>query len=165
MREKFNILFVCTGNTCRSPLAKGILGKMLKEKGVDFIEAQSAGSGTFEGSPAPACAVETALARDIDLSFHRSRRLDQEILRKTDLILAMSQEHLQQIKLIDEESFEKAYLLKSFPKKIEDRNLSIADPMGKSLDDYNLCFIEVEKEIKRIFPKLIKLADRKIRSC
>jgi len=165
MIEKFNILFVCTGNTCRSPLAKGILEKMLKEKRVDFIEAESAGSGTFEGSPAPAYAVETALARDIDLSFHCSRRLNKEMLRKADLILVMSDEHLQQIELIDEESFEKAYLLRSFPKRIEDKNLSITDPIGKSLDDYNLCFIEIEKEIKRIFPKLIKLADKKIRSC
>lgn len=161
MSKKFNILFVCTGNTCRSPLAKGILEKMLKESGVDFIEVESAGMGAFEGNPASSYAVETTLARDIDLSFHRSRRLNKEILRKADLVLAMSNEHLQEIKKLDEKSFEKTHLLKSFPRKIENKNFSIADPMGKGLDEYNLCFIQMEKEIKRIFPKLIELANKK----
>ena len=89
-REKFKVLFVCTGNSCRSPMAEGILKKMLKENEIDNFEVSSAGISTLDGAPASLFAMEVSGARDVDLSQHRSRQLNKQILKKTDLILAMS---------------------------------------------------------------------------
>lgn len=164
MNSKFNILFVCTGNTCRSPLAEMILKKILKEKKIDFVEVKSAGVSTFNGFPASFYAKESAKSYGVDLSNHVSRYLSYEVLKKADLVLAMSEEHLDQIRKIDKNSVEKTYLFKSFPEKTHKKTDSVKDPMGKELKDYHFCFREINLGIKKIFPELIKLAQKKISS-
>jgi protein-tyrosine-phosphatase len=175
-KEKFKVLFVCTGNSCRSPMAEGILKKMLKERGVDNIEVSSAGTYSLDGAPPSLFAVEVAKTRNVDLTQNRSRQLTKQVLKKADLILVMSDAHLEHIRKLDEEALKKTHLLKTFPEndstqkgehpvvsnedKIRDV-LYIKDPIGGSMDDYNQCFLEIEKEIRRILPELISLTDKK----
>ncbi|KPL02972.1 MAG: hypothetical protein AMJ90_04280 [candidate division Zixibacteria bacterium SM23_73_2] len=156
------VLFVCTGNTCRSPFAKAILKKIAKEKRVDFIEAKSAGVNAFNGYPASLHAKETAKAFGVDLSNHASQWLSPEILKKADLILAMSEDHLDRIKEIDSDSLKKTYLLSSFPKKLHRKTDSIKDPIGGKPEDYQVCFQQISSSIQRIFPELVELAQKKI---
>jgi protein-tyrosine-phosphatase len=174
-REKFKVLFVCTGNSCRSPMAEGILKKMLKENEFDNFEVSSAGISTLDGAPASLFAMEVSKARGVDLSQHRSRQLNKQILKKTDLILAMSDEHLEYIRKMDKNALGKTYLLKAFSpsrhqigenhsasnKDESPGVLYIEDPIGGSIDDYNRCFMEIEEEIGRVFRELISLADEK----
>ncbi|MCK4385531.1 MAG: low molecular weight protein arginine phosphatase [candidate division Zixibacteria bacterium] len=174
-KKKFNILFICTGNSCRSPMAEGILKKMLKENksqdpefGLDNLEVSSAGISTLNGAPPFLFAMEVSKARNVDLTQHRSRQLNKQILKRSDLILAMSDEHLEYIRKKDKKALEKTYLLKTFPQNHlasnEDKSegvLYINDPIGGSRDDYEQCFLEMEKEIRRVFPELIRKADEK----
>lgn len=185
-KEKFKVLFVCTGNSCRSPIAEGILKKMLKENKLDNFEVGSAGTSSLDGAFPSLFAIEIAKSRDVDLTRHRSHQLNKQILKKADLILAMSSEHLEHIRKMDEKALKKTCLLKIFPQHhpafsskthtghpsgenfsmTENENKSpdlsyIKDPIGGSMNDYNQCFWEIEKEIRRIFPELIKKAGKK----
>jgi len=186
-KDKFKVLFVCTGNSCRSPMAEGILKKMLKknkfqdpEFGLDNFEVSSAGISTLNGAPASLFTVEVSKARNVDLTQHRSRQLNKQILKRSDLILAMSDEHLEYIGKMDKNALGKTYLLKAFSpsrhqigenqsasnKDESPGVLYIEDPIGGTMDDYELCFLEIEKEIRRIFPELINLAGEKnLKNC
>lgn len=176
--HKFKVLFVCTGNSCRSPMAEGILKNMLKENKLDNFEVTSAGTSSLEGALPSLFTMEVSKARNVNLTQHRSRQLNKQILREADLILAMSDEHLEHIKKINKTALEKTHLLKVFPQhyptfppevnlsRIKNENKKpgvsyIKDPIGGSIDDYNQCFEEIEKEIRRIFPMLICLAGEK----
>ena len=163
-KDKFKILFVCTGNTCRSPTAEGILKKMLEQNRIDNVKVSSAGTHGLQNAPASIFAIEVARVRNVDLSEHRSRELNRKMIEQADLILAMSQEHLDFINRIDKKAGDKAYLLKAFPQlnlaSNEDQNqvvLFIKDPIGGSLDDYEHSFSEIEREVARIFPELLRL--------
>ena len=174
-KDKLKVLFVCTGNSCRSPMAEGILKKMLRENEVDNFEVSSAGISTLSGVPATLFAMEVSKTRNVDLTQHRSRQLNKQILKKADLILGMSDEHLEYIRRMGKGARDKTYLLKAFsPSKHQigendsasnkDEStgvLYIKDPIGGSIDDYNRCFVELEEEIGRVFQELISLADEK----
>ncbi len=166
-QDKLKILFVCTGNTCRSPTAEGILKKMLTQKGINNFEISSAGIYGLSNAPASLLAIEVARTRNVDLSRHRSRELTKEMLQKADLILAMSPEHLDFIGRIDRKAIDKAYLLKVFPQSHHASNedqirgvLFIKDPIGGNLNDYEQSFSEIEKELNRIFPQLLRLVKK-----
>ena len=163
---KLKVLFVCTGNTCRSPMAEGILKKMLKDKGVGNLEVTSAGTHGLPHAPASLFAIQVAGQRGIDLSKHRSRRLTPEMIEEADLVLAMSPEHLDHINGIEATAGRKTYLLKVFPRAERASNkgpqggvFSIEDPIGGSPEDYERSFREIEKEIKRILPKVLDLLE------
>jgi protein-tyrosine-phosphatase len=174
-KKKFSVLFVCTGNSCRSPLAEGILKKMLKESQLNNFEVGSVGISTLDGAPPSLFAMEVAKTRNVDLTQHRSRQLNKEILENADLIFAMSDEHIEYIRRMDKKALEKTYLLKAFPPSLdrirknftasnEDEKegvLYIKDPIGGNKEDYRQCFLEIEKEIRRILPELIRKANEK----
>ena len=81
------ILFVCSGNIVRSPLAEGYLRKVFAEIGVEDVSVSSAGTLGIEGSPADAGAVALALERGFDIRRHRSRGIDPRELSRADLIV------------------------------------------------------------------------------
>ena len=74
------VLFVCSGNTCRSPLAEALFRRLLDESGRNDIEVLSAGTGAYEGSPASEGAYLVAIEAGLDLSAHRARLLDREAI-------------------------------------------------------------------------------------
>jgi protein-tyrosine-phosphatase len=159
--REFRVIFVCTGNTCRSPMAEGILKKLLAERGVNGIKVSSAGISALDGYPAALFTIEAAKVWEINLEEHFSRKLTLDMLKESDLILVMSKEHLKHIEKMDRKSLKKSYLLKAFPLKNEDENLVIKDPIGCSLEEYNQCFLELDEEIRRILPEIISLSENK----
>ena len=166
VKGELKVLFVCTGNTCRSPMAEGILKKMLEDKGAGNLEVTSAGTHGLPNAPASLFAIQVVGERGVDLSRHRSRRLTPEMIKQADLILAMSPEHLGYMKRIEGTAGHKAYLLKAFPREDPASNkgsdggvLSIEDPIGGRPEDYERSFKEIEKEIERIFPKILDLLE------
>jgi protein-tyrosine-phosphatase len=89
------ILFVCSGNTCRSPLAAAILTeKLAAQPALSGVTVASAGTNAWEGSPASEGSYLIALERGLDLSAHRARLLTGDLVRDADLILGMSDSHV-----------------------------------------------------------------------
>ncbi|MDE1037318.1 MAG: hypothetical protein OR996_00600 [Phycisphaerales bacterium] len=118
------ILFVCTGNTCRSPLAEGIAQKWLDEHGISNWLALSAGVYATEGSPTSVETLEALSALGID--FHGvSTPLTPEMAQKADIVLCMTETHLSAASMLTE----KAELL--------DPLGDIADPIGQSQSVYD----------------------------
>ena len=88
------ILFVCTGNTCRSPMAEYIMNDLLAERGLDGeYFASSAGVSTMDGLMASSGSLHACSLRGLDISSHRSRQLSEEMLKNSHLILTMGNSH------------------------------------------------------------------------
>ena len=149
--NKLNILFVCTGNVCRSAMAEGILKKMTAENYKDIIDVKSAGTNAITGMSATAFSQETAGDNGIRISSHRSKSLTESMAAKSDIIFVMTQEHIEFFKTCFMKHLDKVYALKKFdnPKV---KNIDIDDPIGSSLDSYEKIFEIINKEIERIFP-------------
>jgi len=156
--NEYNILIVCTGNTCRSAMAKGIAQKLITEMGLDNIIIDSAGTGTITGMPATDYAIAAASHWDIDLTGHRSKPLTPELIRQANLILAMAPEHVEAILLHDKAAYSKTYLLKGFPQSYSYSQERVEDPIGGSLEQYNQTFLELDEIIRKIFPQIIDLS-------
>lgn len=117
------ILFVCTGNTCRSSMAAAIAAKLAKERGLD-VTVSSAGLAAVEGEPATPAAVQALAEMGLDLSSHRARQLTAAMVREADLILTMTAEHRDRILRDYPEARGKTYTLKEYVQGPEDPELA-----------------------------------------
>src|SRR5262245_53840738 len=93
--ESFRLLFVCTGNTCRSPLSEVIARRELEQLGWSHVEVRSAGAFAKEGMPASEGALQSAARHGLDLTGHRTSTLSPELVDWADLILVMGPWHLE----------------------------------------------------------------------
>ncbi|UCD16662.1 MAG: low molecular weight protein arginine phosphatase [Candidatus Zixiibacteriota bacterium] len=160
MAESFKIMFVCTGNTCRSPMAEGALRKLFENDRVDGIEVSSCGTGAAASFPATDYAIEACRIWNADISRHLSQPLVKELIEKADLILTMSPAHCHRVITLDPGAAGKTFLLKNYP-ETGCNGEGIDDPIGGSLDIYNRTFLEIGEELGRILPHLVEAARRK----
>ncbi len=141
-------LFVCTGNTCRSPMAEGIFRKYLAEKlqcKVDQLEQvgykiSSGGVMDTSGFPASIGALAACAAKGIDLSVHRNKGLSKELIEECDFIFAMEQTHKDSIIDISHEAEDKCFLLAG--------DKGINDPIGHPQEFFNSCADVIEASVK-----------------
>jgi protein-tyrosine-phosphatase len=94
------ILFVCTGNTCRSPMAEGIATRLADELALSSIQFRSAGTSAYRGVPASSHALAVAWSHGIDLGHHRSSRLTRELAGWSDLVVGMTPGHLRSAAMV-----------------------------------------------------------------
>ena len=129
-----HLLFVCTGNTCRSPLAEAIARREARERGLDDLSFRSAGTHATADAPASEGSVEVGREAGLDLSSHVSTPLDHELLAWADLVLCMSVSHRLEL---DRMGGEGAVLVTRFlPEGHPDRGRSVGDPVGRGVGVY-----------------------------
>lgn len=140
------VLFVCTGNTCRSPMAEGILKSIAKEKKLS-LEVKSAGISVFDGDNASRNSIEAMKKIGIDISKHKARQLHRDLVDEADLILTMSRPHKEIIISNFPSAKDKIFALLEYVYKIDK---DIADPYGGNLLLYEYTREEIYKAIKKI---------------
>lgn len=147
-----NILFVCTGNTCRSPMAQALLQDKAKKKGLDIV-VKSAGVYALDGQNASMGAIKSLELEGIDIGDHRANIIHRGLLEEADLILTMGRSHKKL--LIAKYDFvkNKAYTLKEYAYGIEE---DVIDPFGGDINVYNNTKEEIDKALDEIVIKLIK---------
>lgn len=157
----YKIAYVCTGNTCRSPMAEGILRKMLADAGKNQVHVLSAGIGTLDGYPATPTAVMTAEKHGIDISEHHSRRLTGKLFKEVDLVFALADNHYEFMRNFPEAE-SKLFMVKGFPEpELADKEHSVDDPLGGTPEEYEATFVEIESEIRRALPEILRRIDHK----
>lgn len=145
------VVFVCTGNTCRSPLAEAIARAIASRRQLTDVEFASAGTSAWEGAPASDGALLVGLEHGLDLNTHRARQLTGDLVKRANLILAMGPHHLERIQALGGEG--KAHLLAGYASHGQDER-PISDPFGGGLEVYRVTVDELTREIERVFDRL-----------
>ncbi|MGH8434850.1 MAG: low molecular weight protein arginine phosphatase [Pseudomonas sp.] len=147
----YNLLFVCTGNTCRSPLAAAIARQAVEQRAWTHVSVQSAGISTLDGAPASEGAQQVASEHGLDLSAHTSQPLTPELIAWADLILGMGPSHL--VGVAELGGGEKAALVTDF---LDDDALgtAIEDPFGGAVDDYRETYLQLDHAIAGLLSRL-----------
>ena len=159
------ILFVCTGNTCRSVMAEGIFRKMLKERTEDDgkFNILSAGISALPGmNPTPE-AIKVMAEQGIDISRYIATQVQEDLVKKADLILVMSNTHKDYIKTKFTFTQDKIYLLKEFAQigefksiRSTDENYEVVDPLGRPIEFYRIVARELKENLEKILDKILE---------
>jgi glycine hydroxymethyltransferase len=139
------ILFVCTGNICRSPMAEGLFRHAVDGRGE--FRVLSAGVGAIDGQSPSANAVRAMRELGIDISKQRSRMLTAELVDQADLILGMTHNHVDSISLLYPQAAEKSFLLREFDDSLDYYEKDISDPIGGPIEIYKACRDQIAQGI------------------
>ena len=145
-----NILFVCTGNTCRSPLAESLARRIAERRGITDMKISSAGTSAWDNAPASDGALLVGMERQLDLAAHRARKLTPAIVSEADLIFAMAPSHLEQVRQMGGRG--KVHLLDQYASGGESEG--IADPFGGELSGYRDTADALERHLEKLFDRL-----------
>lgn len=152
-----NILFVCTGNTCRSPMAAAMMNRIAEENELD-VHCESAGIFAETGAGATPEAAEALAKLDIDISAHRAQGISPEFLDKSDLILTMTQSHKMMLTIAADKP---VYTLGEYGGSGDD----VPDPYGGGIDDYRYCCNQLNEllldALERVYDEYFKDEEEK----
>ena len=163
MAEK-TILFVCTGNTCRSvmaeAMAKEYLAQLKQEK--PKVRVMSAGTGAIPGEPASEYTLAALSHMGINFDGHKARSIRPELIGEADVILVMTNRHKEHILNLAPDAKNKVYLLKAYASDNEEKNedvcddgnAEIMDPFGLSLGHYRVCAGQLQAFVNKALDRL-----------
>ena len=156
----FQVLIVCTGNTCRSPMGEAILRSILPADLSDQVIVSSAGTGAGEGNPAAEFALQTTKARGMELGRHRSRTLTPALVRESDLILGMEPAHVAFAKELAPDAAKRVHLITEHGAEGGTKH-GVRDPIGGSADDYVDTFNRIRSHMLRWLPFIREAVERR----
>ncbi|MGH7466350.1 MAG: low molecular weight protein arginine phosphatase [Longimicrobiales bacterium] len=147
----YNLLFVCTGNTCRSPLAAAIARHAVAQRAWTHVRVQSAGSATVTGAPASQGALLVAREHGLDLDAHSSQTLTPELVAWADLVLGMGPSHLSDVAEMG--GGEKSALVTDFL-DAGAVGSAIVDPFGGDIDNYRDTYQQLTRAVTGLLSRL-----------
>jgi protein-tyrosine phosphatase len=157
------VLFICTGNTCRSSMAETLFKALIYEEGIKDIKVVSAGLSAFTGDKASPNAIQVMNEMGLDLSNHRARSLEPSLINEADIILTMTQRHKSQVIAMYPQAADKTYVLKEY---IQDREFirelaQERDQLCNIILDKRKKFLEEhQRELQAIEEKRRKLEEQ-----
>ena len=156
------ILFICTGNVCRSPMSEGLFRCLIEENEADLI-VKSAGVGALDGQPPSRKAIRAMQDLDIDISPQRSLMLTAELAVEADMIIGMTHGHVEMVNLMFPHAADKAFLLREFDDSLPLHERGISDPIGGSYEVYCQCRDQIrdgiDRDGERFFLTLLEMLD------
>ena len=148
-----HILVVCTGNICRSPMAKVLLQKALADQGLDSqVTVDSAGTYAVIGAPASKGSVNAMKARGLDLTPHVAKQITASMVEQADLILVMEERHRRSIFVTWPKALAKTLLLS----ELAGESVDIEDPYGGEQWEYDRAAAIIEDYVMRGMPMLLQ---------
>jgi protein-tyrosine-phosphatase len=151
------ILFVCTGNICRSPLAAALLQRALTERGVAEIEVSSAGTGAWDGAPVSEGAYLVGLEQELDLSAHRARLLTRDLVERSDVILTMARHHRARVDELGGGG--RVFVFGEYAGR-SGESAEVSDPFGGDLDIYRETCVELAELVTAAVERIVSEAGR-----
>ena len=160
----FNLLFVCLGNICRSPIAEFVFRDMVEKSDLSgVISVRSAGTGDWHvGEQADPMAREVALAHDIDLSPHRARKFERQWFDDFDLVVAMDRMNVKALQQYSRkpEDAEKVELLRAYdPQAATQGDFDVPDPYGASRRAFELVYQAIDTGCQGLFASVRAAVD------
>lgn len=156
------IVFVCTGNTCRSVMAHGMLQRRLKDQAhrlKEPVQVDSAGVFAIDGLTPSKETLQLLRDHGADLSGHMAQTLTDAMIRQADLIFTMEQHQADQIVHRVPDAKGKTFLLKRYglPPGEPAADPNIHDPIGKPMEVYEVCFAQIREAVDRIAQSLLEV--------
>lgn len=149
------IMFICTGNICRSVMADWLMKKKLEEKNITNIEVYSSGIFAMQDDVSTYEAIEVMEEYGVDLKKHRATPTIKSNIKEMDLILCMTISHKQTLINMYPDLKDKIFTLKEYV-EVTEKGIEIRDPWGYTLAVYRFCAAEIDECLNKLIEKIVK---------